>query len=146
MRLVGLIVASVSLAMAMSFRSHVSAFLNGPSLVLVWAVGLGAVLFGHGAEGLQLLLRALGTGVEAQEAEEAAEVALSAIKSFNCAGILGFIIGGVGVLTNLSDPTAIGPALAIALLTMLYGYGTSTLLWMPTERRMRSLTIKGAAA
>ena len=36
-------------------------------------------------------------------------------------GILGTIIGLVKMLANLDDPTAIGPAMAVALLTIFYG-------------------------
>ena len=38
-------------------------------------------------------------------------------------GIVGTIIGLVMMLQNLTDPTAIGPAMAVALLTQLYGFG-----------------------
>ena len=36
-------------------------------------------------------------------------------------GLLGSIIGLVHMLSQLDDPTAIGPAMAVALLTLLYG-------------------------
>ena len=36
-------------------------------------------------------------------------------------GLMGTVIGLVNMLSNLDDPTAIGPAMAVALLTMLYG-------------------------
>ena len=36
-------------------------------------------------------------------------------------GLCGTLVGLVLMLTNLDDPTAIGPAMAVALLTMLYG-------------------------
>ena len=36
-------------------------------------------------------------------------------------GLMGTVIGLVNMLANLDDPSAIGPAMAVALLTMLYG-------------------------
>ena len=36
-------------------------------------------------------------------------------------GLLGTLIGLVKMLSNLDDPTTIGPAMAVALLTLLYG-------------------------
>ena len=36
-------------------------------------------------------------------------------------GMIGTLVGLVGMLQNMSDPKAIGPAMAIALLTTLYG-------------------------
>jgi chemotaxis protein MotA len=37
------------------------------------------------------------------------------------AGAIGTVIGLVQMLQNLSDPSAIGPAMAVSLLTMFYG-------------------------
>ena len=37
------------------------------------------------------------------------------------AGLIGTLIGLVKMLQNLDDPTTIGPAMAVALLTLLYG-------------------------
>ena len=36
-------------------------------------------------------------------------------------GLMGTVIGLVNMLANLDDPTAIGPAMAVALLTIFYG-------------------------
>jgi chemotaxis protein MotA len=36
-------------------------------------------------------------------------------------GMIGTLVGLVQMLANMSDPSAIGPAMAIALLTTLYG-------------------------
>jgi chemotaxis protein MotA len=36
-------------------------------------------------------------------------------------GMIGTLIGLVAMLLNMSDPSAIGPAMAVALLTTLYG-------------------------
>lgn len=36
-------------------------------------------------------------------------------------GMIGTLIGIIKMLQNMSDPTAIGPAMAVALLTLLYG-------------------------
>jgi chemotaxis protein MotA len=36
-------------------------------------------------------------------------------------GMIGTLVGLVAMLANLSDPAAVGPAMAVALLTTLYG-------------------------
>lgn len=47
---------------------------------------------------------------------------LSKMADFSvAAGIIGTIMGLVMMLQNMDDPTAIGPAMAVALLTMFYG-------------------------
>ncbi|MDA8795834.1 hypothetical protein N9O33_08945, partial [Gammaproteobacteria bacterium] len=43
-------------------------------------------------------------------------------------GLIGFLMGVIGVLGNLSDPKAIGPALAFAFLSMLYSNIASVLI------------------
>ena len=43
-------------------------------------------------------------------------------------GLIGFLMGVIGVLGNLSNPKAIGPALAFAFLSMLYSNIASVLI------------------
>jgi len=42
-------------------------------------------------------------------------------------GMAGTLVGLVAMLANLSDPAAVGPAMAVALLTTLYGALIGTL-------------------
>jgi flagellar motor component MotA len=129
MKPLGLFVTCGALVVALSEVADIGMLVKLPSALIVMAVGLGAALFGHGPEGLELLPRALRASERA-----------------NCSGVLGSLIGGMAMLANVSDPSTIGPAIAVALLTVLYGDVTSTPLWMPTERRMRSLAMKGSTA
>ena len=43
-------------------------------------------------------------------------------------GLIGFLMGVIGMLDNMSDPSAIGPAMAFACLTLLYSNIASVLL------------------
>jgi hypothetical protein len=43
-------------------------------------------------------------------------------------GLIGFLVGVIGMLGNMSDPRAIGPAMAFACLTLLYSNIASVLL------------------
>jgi chemotaxis protein MotA len=43
-------------------------------------------------------------------------------------GMIGTLVGLVAMLANLSDPAAVGPAMAVALLTTMYGALTGTLM------------------
>jgi chemotaxis protein MotA len=52
-------------------------------------------------------------------------------------GLIGTIIGLVGVLGNLTDPQAIGPALGLALLTTLYGAMLANLVGVPVLARLQ---------
>lgn len=51
-------------------------------------------------------------------------------------GMIGTLIGLVAMLANMSDPKAIGPAMAVALLTTLYGAIQANCLFMPLADKM----------
>merc|ERR1712178_503710 len=46
-------------------------------------------------------------------------------------GMIGTLIGLVAMLGNMADPKAIGPAMAVALLTTLYGAFVANVLFLP---------------
>jgi flagellar motor component MotA len=52
-----------------------------------------------------------------------------------CAAAVGTLVGLVLMLQNMSDPTHIGPAMAVALLSGLYGVGCGELLVAPMVHR-----------
>ena len=52
-------------------------------------------------------------------------------------GLIGTMFGLVGVLGNISDPHAIGPALGLALLTTLYGALLANLVGVPVLARLQ---------
>ncbi len=51
-------------------------------------------------------------------------------------GMLGTLIGLVQMLANMADPKAIGPAMAVALLTTLYGSGIANLFALPIADKL----------
>jgi chemotaxis protein MotA len=51
-------------------------------------------------------------------------------------GMIGTLIGLVQMLSSLSDPSAIGPAMAVALLTTLYGALIANLICMPLADKL----------
>jgi chemotaxis protein MotA len=61
-------------------------------------------------------------------------------------GMIGTLVGLVAMLANLSDPAAVGPAMAVALLTTLYGALTGTLFAGITESKLSQKHSKEATA
>lgn len=71
-------------------------------------------------------------------------------------GMIGTLIGLVQMLANMEDPKTIGPAMAVALLTTLYGAILANMIAMPIadkltlrksdEQRMRSICLDGVLA
>ncbi len=56
-------------------------------------------------------------------------------------GMMGTLIGLVLMLGNMSDPKAIGPAMAVALLTTLYGAFIANVLFMPMLTKLEGYTV-----
>ncbi len=51
-------------------------------------------------------------------------------------GMFGTLVGLVQMLSNISDPTTIGPAMAVALLTTLYGVLLANLIALPIAAKL----------
>ena len=57
-------------------------------------------------------------------------------------GMIGTLGGLVGMLQNMSDPKAIGPAMAIALLTTLYGAFIANVIAKPLAEKLDGYSLK----
>lgn len=57
-------------------------------------------------------------------------------------GMLGTLIGLVQMLSNLQDPAAIGPAMAVAILTTFYGSLLATVLFIPIGAKLKARTLQ----
>ncbi|MGA0807157.1 MAG: MotA/TolQ/ExbB proton channel family protein [Pseudohongiellaceae bacterium] len=53
-------------------------------------------------------------------------------------GMIGTLIGLVQMLGNMSDPKAIGPAMAVALLTTLYGALLANVICLPMVQKLKN--------
>ena len=51
-------------------------------------------------------------------------------------GMIGTLVGLVQMLSNMSDPKSIGPAMAVALLTTLYGALIATIIALPLADKL----------
>lgn len=57
-------------------------------------------------------------------------------------GMLGTLIGLIQMLSNLSDPDAIGPAMAVALLTTFYGSLLASMCFIPISGKLKIRTLQ----
>lgn len=57
-------------------------------------------------------------------------------------GMVGTLIGLVQMLANLSDPTTIGPAMAVAILTTFYGALLSNMLFLPLAGKLKARSMQ----
>lgn len=56
-------------------------------------------------------------------------------------GMIGTIIGLVGLLGNLDDPSSIGPNMAVALITTFYGAFAANLLFIPYGKKIEERSV-----
>ena len=55
-------------------------------------------------------------------------------------GMIGTLIGLIAMLANLSDPDAIGPAMAVALITTMYGSMLANMFCIPIAGKLQMRT------
>ena len=72
--------------------------------------------------------------------ENAASVWRSAAEVAPSLGMLGTVLGLIGMFAAMDDPATLGPAMALALLTTLYGIVFGTLLFGPAAARLERLS------
>lgn len=53
-------------------------------------------------------------------------------------GMIGTLIGLVQMLQNMSDPNAIGPAMAVAIITTFYGACMANILFLPMSGKLKT--------
>lgn len=112
----------------------VAVFWSPGALTLVLGTTLALVFLAHPWQHIWTALKtALGlTGeVEPARAGSAAKLFADASRTAIALGVLGSLMGLIALLFHLDDPQAIGPAMALALITSLYGVGLSELVFRP---------------
>ena len=113
-------------------------FLDLASGLIVVVTGFAFTFWIHGFSNVLGALKA-GFSAPGSELDDANEkgLILQTLRSSLCAcGGAGFLIGLVNMLQNMSDPTAIGPAMAVACLTILYAVVLAELVIAPMASRL----------
>jgi len=73
-----------------------------------------------------------------EKAETSAGVYRSIGDAAPAFGMIGTLVGLIQMLSNLSDPAAIGPSMAVAMLTTLYGAMIANLVALPMADKIES--------
>lgn len=71
------------------------------------------------------------------ELRQAAKVWESAGGYSPTIGILGAVMGLIHVMENLSDPTKLGPGIAVAFVATIYGVGLANLIFLPIAGKLK---------
>jgi flagellar motor component MotA len=117
-----LVLLSSVVVAAMLWGSPLMGFVNAPSAVLVLGIGFGGTLWVNSVNDcLESCWDWLGNEELDEAGRERAHRVFTHMADFTVAGgVVGVLIGLVQMLQNLEDPSAIGPAMAVALLSLLY--------------------------
>ena len=110
----------------------IGAFVDPPSLIWVVVLTLSPLIAGFGfnstAEMFALLYQ---KDFKRENAEKYRKMSKVAIYTCNGAGLLGFVVGTVMTLQDISDPNYVGVGLATSLLTVFYSLILSIIFLIP---------------
>ncbi len=140
MRILGLIIIIALLALGMG---SITPFIDLPSALVVLGFTIGALIF-SGAGIANMFSISFAANADAKHLAAAARGWAQARSYSIASGFIGTLLGFVIMLKNIDDLAAIGPGLAICILTMLYGliiaYGICLPVQSNLEDRVRDLT------
>jgi chemotaxis protein MotA len=99
------------------------------------AKGIQLVVDGHEVENVD---RILSSEIDAVNARHrlGADMYVTFATFAPALGMIGTLIGLVQMLQNMSDPSAIGPAMAVALITTFYGAILANVVFMPMASKL----------
>lgn len=100
------------------------------------AAAVAAIVDGDSPEEVAELLRHRAR-VRSERAVAAAELWAAAADTAPAMGMVGTLIGLVAMFVKMQDPSAIGQAMAVALLATLYGALLANLVFAPVAARLR---------
>ncbi len=98
--------------------------------------GVGLLVDGHDGDVVKEILKK-----DAQMASTRHEMGAEVFKSLGdvapAMGMIGTLVGLVAMLGNMDDPKSIGPAMAVALLTTLYGAMIANMMALPLSEKLK---------
>ena len=97
--------------------------------------GIGLLVDGHDGEVVRSILEKDASMASARHVK-AASVFKTMADVAPAMGMIGTLIGLVAMLSNMDDPKSIGPAMAVALLTTLYGAIMANMVGIPIASKL----------
>ncbi|GAB2853645.1 flagellar motor protein [Pseudoduganella ginsengisoli] len=102
------------------------------------AKGLRLIVDGINPDKLRQLLDTEITAFETAE-RQAVRIWESAAGYSPTIGILGAVLGLIQVMENLADPSRLGPGIAIAFVSTIYGVGLANLFFYPIANKLKNI-------
>ena len=125
---------------AMSYGGEVRLYIDLPSVAYVFG---GTIFFSCAYQSPGSIAAALKTAFgRGPLSDQDARVHIGVLSSVriiaSASGVLGSLIGMISMLANMDDPKSIGPAMAVALLTLFYAVIIAELFIGPLISRLRN--------
>ena len=138
-RFVGLTVGIMLILMGIMLGGELHLFIDYPSLAITVGGGFAFCFAVHSPADLKAALRAAhGNAAISREEFQHHDAVLETFSNTTLAsGAVGTLIGVVNMLANMDDPKSLGPACAVAVLTVLYAAIISGMIIMPLRGRMK---------
>ena len=140
-RIMGVAAAVVCMVLGIKQVGSIGLFFNIHSVILVCVGSWAMVMVTHGRDAGRLFstvvawfFRADSTSFSPGEHRRLAALASDYGQFALLAGAVGTVIGHVKMLQNMSDPSAIGPALAVSFLTLFYGVVLHMIIAVPVSQ------------
>lgn len=117
---------------AIAIGSPINIFIDIPSLIITLGVGFALTIISFSVYEIRSAIQHVygGEGTK-DELKKSAYIWECISRNLILASAIGMIIGIVQMLQNLSDPATIGPSIAVALLTVFYGFFFCALFPVP---------------
>ena len=134
---VGVLTFTIQLGSSLSIFSEPASFMIVPvttMVLLVATFGFGTVYSCFKA-GFQSLFLVNGEPADPEDSRKRKMVAMCGIKYATLTGFIGAMIGLVTMFHKMSDPTKIGPAMAVSLLSAFYAALMIMFVFYPMARQ-----------
>ena len=128
-KIIGSLIILASILLPMQLGMDLSGFNDIPSLMIVLGISLGVIIVRHGNGAIKQLF----------DGDNNLEVVNSLFTAAYCAAIIANLVAMVTLLSQLGDAKAVGPAIAVAVLSTFY----ATLITLLCISLNKQFTIDG---
>ena len=136
MYFIGLLLAVFILVATMLLGGSPMLFVNAPSVMIVVGCSIALQIATHGGKNSAVFKFSVPDNLSDDERSSRSAAIIDFRTYLVASGWIGFLIGGILMAANLTDLNALGPGLAVALLTVFYGYFLSYFIYYPLQRRL----------
>jgi len=132
-KLIGLIISLATLALLFVLGGDVAMYVDIPSAVIMVGIILGGAIFGYGNHIFGFVRYSRTEKISSSELFATLDFYNYLTRLTLYAGILSFVIATVLLLAQTDNIQAIGPSVALSLLTCMYGLIISYLIIQPIK-------------